>query len=152
MDRRETTQKAVEAFANKQLKLAARTGKKNAKPEKDVEAEVLLVARQMGFLLFVYESKATFNPKIGRYLKSNSVVEGHPDLAGITPCGKPCYIELKAKGKLSTLRTKQNMFLNQVIDHGAFALVVDNSGELKVRYDLWKVAKCQKSYLKSLMP
>lgn len=148
-DRRESTKRALENFFRKQIKKPRK--KRNSAPEKDVESEVLTTARQMGFLLFVYESKATFNPKVGRYLKSNSVVEGHPDLAGITPCGRPCYIELKAKGKLSTVRQKQDEFLKAVIDRGAFALVLDSSTELRVRYDLWKASIDQKAYLLSLL-
>jgi len=123
------------------------------KPEKIVEIEILLKSSKDNFLFFIYESKAVYSAKACTYLHSQ-LPTGHSDLAGICPCGLPAYIELKAKGKLSTLKSNQKIFLTNVINHGAFAVVVDSYKLLSEYYEKFHSLKREerKTYLLSLLP
>lgn len=105
------------------------------KPEKLVEQEIRLWCNQNRFWVSVIDSKATYSEKAKSYRKSNTAPEGFPDLVGSCPDGTLCMIELKAKGKLRTVRQSQVFFLHRAIEHNAFAVVVDSSTLLE---GLWK--------------
>lgn len=107
-------------------------------PEKLVEKEVLEACKQMGLDVDVYDSKATFSQARGGYHKNKSLVEGHPDLAGNDSQGVAVYVELKAKGRLRTLRPAQIAFLDRKIAQGCFAVAVDSSDLLFDLYLRWK--------------
>lgn len=106
-------------------------------PEKQVEKDVLRIARQLGFDLDVIDSKRVFTPggKLSR--KSNAPV-GMSDLVGNCPNAILAVCELKAPGKLSTLRPKQMSFLLRKSQKGAFACVVDSAEMFVHCWQYWR--------------
>jgi hypothetical protein len=111
---------------------------KPLKPEKIVELEVLEACKQLGFSVSVIDSKATYSKNLGRYSQSRSAPEGFPDLVGCTPNGVLAAIELKARGKLRTIRPKQVDFLQKKIEMNCFAVCVDSADLLFDLYLQWK--------------
>lgn len=118
------------------LKRSTPIRKKNTKPEKEVERHVLEWLRVNNFDVNIVESKAVFNPKIGRYLSSMST-PGMSDVIGNDRNGKAVYIELKAKGKINTLRENQFEFLKRKILTNCFAVVIDDVEKLSKYYNHW---------------
>jgi len=109
---------------------------RNSKPEKMVQNQIMFWAHKNGFWLHIIESKAQYSPHLKRYTKKLSgAPAGFSDMVGITPEGKPCFIELKAPGKRGNLSVSQEMFLLDAIKRGAFAVVTDSSNHLD---DVWK--------------
>ena len=106
------------------------------KPEKIVQGRILFWGHRNGFWLHVIESKAQFSKAMGRYTKKLSgAPQGFSDLVGIAPGGTPCFIELKAPGKIGNLSLYQELFLFEAIKRGAFALVTDSENHID---DVWK--------------
>lgn len=93
-------------------------------PEKLVEKEVLAYCSEMGWFVSVVDSSAVYSAKIGGY-KRGMAKKGFPDIIGCDASGRMVAIELKAKGKLSTVRPEQKLFLDRASSNGAFACVVD---------------------------
>ena len=124
------------------------------KPEKIVEGDVLaFIDAFTTFSVQVFDSKATYSENDKRYKKSKSVPEHFPDLAGnCTNSGRAVYIELKAKGKLSTTSPGQHRFLSQKIDDGCFACVVDSAERLKEIYFEWLGSNKSKQALGRHLP
>ncbi len=112
--------------------------KKPIGPEKMVEIEVLSKAKELGFDLDVIDSKATYSQSLQRYRKGKHAPEGFPDLVGNDDKGRAVFIELKAKGRLSTLRPSQRAFLERKIQQGCFACVIDSSEGLFRMYLGWR--------------
>lgn len=110
---------------------------KNIKPEKLVEIQVYSWCLLNKFWIHVVESKATYSKNAKRYLRGNAP-EGFPDMNGITPCLRPCYIELKAIGKRSNVSFEQTVFLLNAIAREAFAVVVDSPECLSDFYSGWR--------------
>lgn len=110
---------------------------KNKKPEKLVEHDVLKTSRYLSMSLDVVESKATFNKYANRYIKGNAI-KGFSDIVGCDENGIAIFIELKAKGKLKTLKPHQRSFLYNKICSNAFAVVVDSGDLLIEYYEKWK--------------
>lgn len=110
-----------------------RTVKRNKKPEKETEKEVVHWLKKHGFFCHVVEAKAVFSEKTGSYLRGQAT-PGFPDMVGSSPDGKACFIELKAKGKISTLSFGQYNFLRQAIKFGAFAVVTDGAEDLAFKW------------------
>ena len=108
------------------------------KPEKITEVEVLAMCSQLGFDVSVIDSKATYSTNLERYAKSKSAPSGFPDITGNDDRGMAVFIELKAKGKLSTLRPAQKIFLLRKIQSGCFAVVVDSADLLFDLYSQWR--------------
>jgi len=113
---------------------------KNGQPEKNLEKEVFIWLAAHGFSLHTVESKAVFSKRLGRYLKSQAVA-GFSDLVGVSPTGLGCFIELKAPGRLSTLRPAQRAFLAQKIECGAFAVVVDSVDRLATLWEEFQLLR-----------
>lgn len=130
MDHKKNIQNALDKYLNKQIKKSQPT-KKYSKPEKEVEKVVLQYLRQKEFLVFVVESKAVYSEKSSRYL-SGQLTPGFSDVVGLTPHGQFVAVELKAKGRLSTLRPAQYEFLRSVILNHGFAVVVDSVERLEM--------------------
>lgn len=113
---------------HKYSKRKAVTSRKNKCPEKRlVETELLPRALQHGFDLSIVESKAVYSKSIGRYIRGQTS-ESMTDLVGNNgPIA--CYIEAKAKGKLSSFNASKNYrqiaFVERKIESGAFVAVVD---------------------------
>jgi hypothetical protein len=113
---------------------------KNSRPEKQVEKEVLALSKILGFDLSVIESKAVYSRAAGVYL-SGQAEQGFSDLVGNDKNGHALFIELKAKGKLSTVSASQIYFLTRKIKTNAFAVVVDSSDLLARLYTQWVMIK-----------
>lgn len=105
------------------------TGRKNKKPEKIVESQCLIWARQNKFFVHVIESRATRLAGGKGFKNTGNAPKGIPDLVGNTIFegnALPVYIELKAKDRRSSLSFKQYIFLCNKIEQGCFATVVDS--------------------------
>lgn len=123
-------------------------------PEKIVEKLSLEECKALQFDVDIIESKATFSKNANRYLKSRSAPEGISDIVGNDSNGIAVFIELKAKGKLKTLRPKQREFLIRKIESCCFAVVIDNPENITKYYlrflSLPKIER--QAYLKSILP
>lgn len=116
---------------DREIRSAKRGRKKNQKPEKELEKQILAACEQWGFDLHVVEAKAVYSEKAGRYLRGQTEA-GLPDLVGNLE-GLSVWIELKAPGRRSTLKEHQRAFLVRKIEAGCFAVCVDSAEGL---YDL----------------
>lgn len=110
---------------------------KNKSPEKLIVKEILVACRLLKFSVEAIEAKAVYNPKIGRYI-SGQVKAGYSDISGCTNLGHSVYIEVKARGKLSTLKPHQKNFLINKINSYAFAVCVDDAEEFKKIFSMWQ--------------
>ena len=133
-----STEKALMSYYKKQIK-KPRSSKPRSKPEKIVEKDVLNFCDKMGFLISVVESKAVYQVKAGRYM-TGQASPGFSDLVGCDKMGNALFIELKAKGRLSTLRPSQHNFLIERIRSRAFS-VVDSTERLSRIYSQWILLK-----------
>ncbi len=133
--------RAVENFLTKQAKIL--TGRKNKRPERDVQDLVMAWLKDNGFSCNVVESKAVYNPKAGRYI-TGQAVEGFSDVCGCDKHGLAVFIELKAPGRLSTLRPRQREFLLNKISYNAFACVISSAAGLELLYNNWLKARFSK--------
>jgi hypothetical protein len=142
---KESTSKALERFYLKEMRRAEKETnrtkrKKNQKPEKLVERACLEWMRSQGWSVQIFESKATYDPK--GFWRNQSMKAGNADCQGTLPSGRACYIEFKAKGKLSTFKLaknyRQQMFLKEKILSNAFCAVVDSVELLKEIYERWE--------------
>lgn len=120
----------------KQLKQIKKRSKKNNKPEKIVEKDVMHWLKTMGFDCNVVESKAVYSQKAGIYLHSQTD-PGFSDIAGNNDNGLSVYIELKAKDRRSTLKEHQRQFLIRKINTNCFAVCVDSAERLENFYKKW---------------
>ncbi len=136
-DYKDRVRKAVEAAAAKGLKEYQPPTRHNGKPEKQVEKDCLVLMRSWGWSARIIESKATYNPTVGRWIGQN-VKQGTSDCLGVTNQGIAVAVEFKAPGKLSTLRDGQKEFLISQIRQYAFAVVVDGAGLLEEYRNRWE--------------
>lgn len=127
---------ALHKYLEKQLKKDGKVPRKNQKPEKDVEAEVMTWLSANQFDCHVVESKAVYSYSAGRYLHGQTN-PGFSDIVGNDANGMAVFIELKAKGRRSTLRQKQKAFLKKKIASNCFAVVVDSAELLATTYKEW---------------
>lgn len=124
----DSAMRALNKYSQKQIKSTKKSKSKKRtglSPEKTVEKEVMKWIKDQGFSCNVVEAKAIYSPTAGQYLRGQTDA-GFPDIAGCTPHGLGCFIELKAKGKRSTLKEHQRQFLIEKINRGAFAVCVDS--------------------------
>ena len=120
--------------------------KKNLKPEKYIEKLVIAWCHKRSWFINVIESKAVYNIRAKRYLYGMAK-KGHVDLVGSTDKGQYVAIELKAKGKLSTLRIEQWKFLYTTISKGGFGVVVDSDQMLDELWQSYQQASDKKKFL-----
>lgn len=135
-------EKAMEKYEKKQNPKKRKT--KNKKPEAEVQEKVCKWLKENNFSFNVVEAKSTFSAKAGRYI-SQSVAPGVCDIIGVNPNGTGCFIELKAPGKLKTLRPSQFLYLEEKISMNCFAVVVDSVVLLERLYHLWLNAETASS-------
>lgn len=121
--------------------------RRNKKPEKLVEKEVMQWLKCNQFYCHVVESKAVFSQKKGTYLRGQAA-PGFPDIVGCAADGTAVFIELKAKGKRSTISSRQHNFLRRAIEHNAFAVVTDGADDLKFQWDCF----CKGDNMFDLLP
>ena len=116
----------------------------NKKPEKVTEKQILCLAPLLHLDLTVVESKATYNPAAGRYMRSPTS-ESVSDLVGNTHEGVSVWIELKALGKKSAINSTkqyhQRVFLERKIRAGCFACVTDSAEDLRHTFYGWTRAR-----------
>ncbi len=123
------------------------------KPEKQVEEDILdYLDKCTNIKVDVIDSKATFSQASQSYRKSKSAPEGFPDLVGNDEHGRAFYIELKAKGKLSTLSPLQRKFLEEKIQQNCFAAVVDSSSLFEKIYLDWLASEKDSDILMEYLP
>ena len=131
---------ALEKYSRKAAGLGKKSGKekktKNQSPEKIVEKEIIAWCKSRGFDISIVESKAVFSRAAGRYLRGQTKA-GFSDMAGVTGDGTGAFIELKAKGRLSTISRSQFDFLYSKIRKGAFACCVDSADLINKIYSDW---------------
>jgi hypothetical protein len=124
---------ALDRYYSKLAKQQSKPKRKNRKPEKEVERFCLEWMRARKWDVQIYESKAVFSARSGRYT-GQSMKAGTVDCQGITPDGIPVYIEFKAPGRLSTFSSpknhRQKEYLVAKIQNGAFGAVVDSANRL----------------------
>ncbi len=149
---------ALDRYYRKQMGDNSRSPKrKNEKPEKIVERAVMAWCKKHGLDLSIVECKGVYNAKTNTYLHGMTE-PGYSDLSGNNKLGMAAYVELKAKGKRSTLRLRQEEFLVRKIKAGCFAVVVDSEMLLHEYYYRWlqlrnenKLVEAQR-YLLEILP
>lgn len=116
-------------------------GKKNKAPEKDVERECLLWMRSVGWIVEIYEAKASYDPKTGIY-RSMGMKAGTLDCMGVLPSGISVAVEFKARGKLATFNRdgneRQREFATARINANCFCCVVDSVDMLSSIFIKWE--------------
>ena len=139
------------SYSGKPKEKKSRSGLEYKKPEKLVEKDCLLWAKNNQIFLHIVEAKAVFSQAVGRYL-SGQVESGFPDLVGNNNNGQVLWVELKAKDRRSTITPLQYLFLKTKIEQGCFAVVVDSADRLHEYYYTWLNGKNQQGYLTGLLP
>jgi hypothetical protein len=149
---------ALARYYQKQMGDNSRSPKrKNEKPEKIVEREVTAWCHANNIDVSIVECKGVYNQKTNTFLHGMTE-PGYSDLSGNNEYGTAVFIELKAPGRRSTLRPKQDDFLVRKIKMGCFACVVDSSKLLhEIYYSWYNYSSCgliaeSKRYLMSQMP
>lgn len=113
--------------------------KKNKSPEAEVVKDLKRFFKYKHpdfFDIHVIEAKANYSEKTGRYMHG-AVAPGYPDMSGNDKFGNALFIEVKAKGKLSTLRPDQYFFLTRKIELNCFAVCVDSVDMFIQVYKTW---------------
>jgi len=101
-ERKSRIKSAIQNYTQKNQPKVGPT-KTYGNPERDVQDAALKWLRSEGFHIKVYEAKATYSPKAGRFIQQ-SMQAGTVDLMGNDRLGRGAFIELKAPGRRSTLR------------------------------------------------
>ena len=150
--------KAVEGildsfFSSNNPDFSQKFKKKNKSPERLVQDAIIKHLKNLGFFVFEIESKAIKTPKKGGgfFFRSAGAKKGTPDILGVSPSGQFVAIEVKAKGKRSTLRDEQRVFLNRVIDNNGFAMVCDSIEYFTEVFSGYQEAR-NKKYLVKCLP
>lgn len=154
----ESVKKALANYYKRQMGDHSRSPKKkNKKPEKIVEKQVTDWCKKHDLDVSIVECKGVYNSATNTYLHGMTE-PGYSDLSGNNKYGMAVYIELKAKGRRSTIRLRQMQFLVRKIKAGCFAVVVDSPEILEEQYYQWfdlvmaKRIDEAKSYLLSVLP
>lgn len=136
-DYKSGVRKAMESYHTKLAKKEAGPTRKNEKPEQEVRKQVLPHIRAKGWFVFVADSTAIYSQNAGRFLGSQIQV-GCADVLGLTDSGQFLALELKAPGRLSSLRPAQLEFLVNVISRGGLGLVADSVARLEMILQTYK--------------
>ena len=152
-NRKESTKKAIERYYEKQDKIGDLPTRKNEKPEQELVSKILIWLKQNDFDAMTVEAKAIYSVQRGGY-SGRAASPGTPDIIGSTNQGIFVAIEVKAPGRLSTLRDLQRQFLTRKIQSQCFACVVDSVELLARTYSHWlSLPKDKQSdFLISLLP
>jgi hypothetical protein len=116
---------ALKKYCAKHWKRQSRAHRRNNHPEADLKTEVLGWLKSNGFSCHSIESKAVYSARAGRYVRGQTA-PGVADIFGCAPNGIGVFIELKAPGRLSTLKHHQRDFLVAKICFGAFGACIDS--------------------------
>lgn len=142
MDKKDGVRRALEKYSQNEIKKYAPKKprlKRNKHPERDlVQKPCVEWMRMQGWIVKIYESKATWNPNQQRYMQQ-AMAAGHADCMGNTLEGLMLAIEFKAPGKLKTFTKDGNQrqieFIIEKIESNCFACVVDSLERLQ---HIWK--------------
>ncbi len=154
---KERIRNAVLKASAKALKEYQPTTRHNEKPEKEVEGACLFLMRSWGWSMQIFESKATYDPRAGRYI-GQAMKSGTLDSGGSTNEGIAAWVEFKAPGKLNTLRDGQRTFILEKIAVNNFACVTDSSDRLNDIHKHWSFLRrhgnidAAREYLISMLP
>lgn len=162
MSKKKSTEAALLKYYENQIpKYQTFRKKKNNKPEKITEQECLEYMRGLGWQVAIYESKAIYNPKAGRFISQN-MKAGTCDCMGTMPCGTSVAVEFKAKGRVADFNKpharRQREFIENKITMNAFATVTDSVARLKETFENWHRIRFQegpeaaRNYLFSILP
>lgn len=139
---------AIERYMKRQEPKVQGPKRKNEKPEKDVEKACLKWMRERGWNVQIYESKAVYSESAGRYISQN-MKAGNTDCMGTLPNGIGVYVEFKAKGRRSQFASfknhRQQEFVQQKIEAGGFACVVDSPELLESIFEHWMQLRMQEN-------
>lgn len=124
--------------------------KERSQPELEVQLKIQKHCRALGWYVFRVEAKASFSESSG--IAYSQTQSGVSDLIAVLPCGTHGAIEVKAPGRLSSLRDNQRAHLENVIRLGGFACVVDSVERLSFVLDAWLNSNRDKSVLFGLLP
>ncbi len=128
-----SAQKALYNYHAKQLPKNNRAGRKNKKPEKDVEKSCLKWMRGHGMNVDIIEAKGGYNNAYNVI----PVKAGFSDCVGNDNLGRALYIEFKSKGNKNRLMEHQRQFLLNKIHTNSFAIVCDSVDHLSNSYNIW---------------
>jgi len=131
--------------------------KKNQKPEKELQSNLISYMKGLGWQVEVYNSQATMT-SYGVW-KNQTMKAGTPDIMGLLPNGVAIACEVKAPGKLKTFNNPKNQrqidFIKNCIKMNGFAVVVDSVERLKEIFDIWTTLQdpdAKKEYLTRMLP
>ena len=124
---------SVEAYIKKND--PRRDRRRNSSPEKDFVKKLIAHLKLKGFFVSVVEAKATYSEKSKRYMSSQVGSSGFCDIVGNAPDGRAVFIEVKAEGKLATIRENQYHFLMEKINSNCFAVCIDSIKRVDMLYD-----------------
>lgn len=150
MSQKLRTQKAIERYIQKQTP-SKKPRRKNGSPEKLVEKEVLAWCKQQGWSCDVVESKAVYSVRAQSFLRGQAR-PGFADIVGSTDEGLSVHLELKAPGRVSTVRMSQFEYLSEKIEKNCFAAVVDSAKRLESIYLEFRQSNNRKHLLRSYLP
>lgn len=146
-DYKKRIQASIEKFHKRELNQP--TGRRNQKPEAKIENEIYKHLNEIGWSIDFYESSSFgISPEYQDY----KVKPGHSDLAGNLPNGIACYVEVKAKGKRSTLSDNQRQFLIEKINTNCFAIVADSLEYVLNTFQTWQATPIKKAFLLKELP
>lgn len=144
MAKKQSTIDSINRYSQKQLPRETKPRRANTKPEKLVEKACMAWMREQGWSMQVFEAKATYNPRAGRYMQQ-SMKAGTADSGGSTSEGHGAVVEFKAHGKLSTYAKEDNhaqqKFIEEKIASNCFACVVDSVEMLQDIYAKWSMIR-----------
>jgi hypothetical protein len=161
MDYKKRVEEALFRHHEKDLKIIDRLqgkGRRNKKPEKEVESACLSWMRSRGWSIEIYEAKAT---QTSRGWRNQAMKAGTCDCMGATKEGQSVAIEFKAPGRLSSFnspgRMRQKLFILKKISSNCFACVVDSVERLETIYLGWCKARVEsvdlaRAYLMKELP
>lgn len=138
-DFKKRIENSINKYNEKHIKKDTLSKRKNSKPEKELEKQIMPYLKQAGIFCWVVDSSAVYSKSAGRYLYSQSDV-GTPDLLGVNSQGQFVAVELKAPGRRSSLKEHQRQFLIRIIEHHGFAMCCDSVQSFLDLYASWLAA------------
>jgi len=108
---------------------------KRKKPEKKIQDQIEQYARLKGLVVFTVDSKGVFVPGAKRFVASKTT-KGVSDLIMCNNWGQFIAVEVKAKGRRSTVKPEQFDFLESIIERDGIAIVSDSLDSFVDTYNL----------------
>jgi hypothetical protein len=128
-----------------------RARKRNDNPEARISLEIKNHLVALGWSVDIVESKAVFSASAQSYTHGKTR-PGFSDICGNSPSGQAVYIEVKSKGRRSSIRPAQFDFLTEKIKTNAFAIVADSVEYVDRIYKAWLASPDKVSLLSNELP